>query len=426
MQVQPILQQPTPRRSHAVFLKDFVDPVEPHPAPPDSVYTVVSQWLESLEGREKHSRSDTRSDDPTSRELTEPSPEMAQTRDTDGFILPPIPASPGSTPVGPTRSSPSRSPSRCLVETQAYRSNNLLLNNIFLRFPNEDLPDNVAALVDQMRRERGSPGPSAEEVRNDEALFRLEMDNPGESKVEAYFRSHFSPVLDGAGSILLDERQPISRYCVPAAPCPLKVSTPVPDMLYGYADCPAFSRQQRAQLATMSSEMNGSANIHNLRYPFLVVELKGDGPNGAGSLWVATNQCLGASATCVNITERLNDQLRQVSDPSVQPVDSVSFSVATNGTEARLYVTWKENEQDYYMQRVSSFALQRPEHHVEFRRYIRNIIDWAKGRRLQAIQKSLDILFEGARRSASAAATARQPPFSGAMASSRSSKRPKQ
>ncbi|KAF4637559.1 hypothetical protein G7Y89_g541 [Cudoniella acicularis] len=36
------------------------------------------------------------------------------------------------------------------------------------------------------------------------------------------------------------------------------------------------------------------------------VEFKADGPGGSGSLWVATNQCLGASVSCVNIAERLN------------------------------------------------------------------------------------------------------------------------
>ncbi|KAL2751865.1 hypothetical protein ACRALDRAFT_2114816 [Sodiomyces alcalophilus JCM 7366] len=193
-------------------------------------------------------------------------------------------------------------------------------------------------------------------------------------------------------------------------------------MLYGYDSDIAFA-QQRLQLASMENEMNGSANGQSLRYPFFVVELKGDGTTGAGSLWVATNQCLGASAACVEIAERLNHQLRSCRDPSVRLIDTASFSIAMNGTEARLYISWKQNERDYYMQKIDSFLLQRPEHYIEFRKYIRNIIDWGKGSRLQEIRESLDILLEESRRRASDAAKSRRPPSHESAASS--SKRPK-
>ena len=48
------------------------------------------------------------------------------------------------------------------------------------------------------------------------------------------------------------------------------------------------------------------ANTQGLVYPFFVIEFKADGPGGSGSMWVATNQCLGGSASCVKIAERLN------------------------------------------------------------------------------------------------------------------------
>jgi hypothetical protein len=90
---------------------------------------------------------------------------------------------------------------------------------------------------------------------------------------------------------------------------------------------------------------------------------------------VATNQCLGGSASCVNIAERLNRQLRECKSAEVQPIDSAAFSIAMSGTEARLYISWKHNELDYYMRRVKSFLLQEPDHFLEFRKYVRNIID---------------------------------------------------
>jgi hypothetical protein len=47
------------------------------------------------------------------------------------------------------------------------------------------------------------------------------------------------------------------------------------------------------------NETEHTANSQELIYPFLVIELKGDGPT-AGSLWVATNQCLlSGAATCM-------------------------------------------------------------------------------------------------------------------------------
>lgn len=68
-----------------------------------------------------------------------------------------------------------------------------------------------------------------------------------------------------------------------------KVSTPGPDLLYGYKRGPAFPRQQ-AQLISMGAEP--VANTARLLYPFFVVEFNGDG----GIMLVATNQSLGGSA----------------------------------------------------------------------------------------------------------------------------------
>lgn len=95
------LQQPKPKppkRPYVSFLEDFVDPVHPDRRAA-SIHTFVSQWLESI-GREKHCRSDShpqRSDgDSISRQLTRSAPEVACTRDADGFAVPPTPASTGS------------------------------------------------------------------------------------------------------------------------------------------------------------------------------------------------------------------------------------------------------------------------------------------------------------------------------------------
>ena len=105
----------------------------------------------------------------------------------------------------------------------------------------------------------------------------------------------------------------------------------------------------------MGNEM--VANTHDLIYPFFVIEFKADGPGGSGSMWAATNLCPGGSASCINIAERLNRRLKQCKNDEVRPIDSAVFSIAMNGTEARLYISWKHNELDYYMRNVKSFLL---------------------------------------------------------------------
>ncbi|KAK5656497.1 hypothetical protein OQA88_4474 [Cercophora sp. LCS_1] len=95
-----------------------------------------------------------------------------------------------------------------------------------------------------------------------------------------------------------------------------------------------------------------------------------------------------------------------------------------NGTEARLYVSWKHNDLDYYMQKVDSFLLQEPQDYIEFRKHVKNIIDWGKDKRLKEIRESLDTLLEEGRKRASKAAKSRPPPTKSATSKSKKHKPP--
>ncbi|TAQ90076.1 hypothetical protein B7494_g1587 [Chlorociboria aeruginascens] len=88
--------------------------------------------------------------------------------------------------------------------------------------------------------------------------------------------------------------------------------------------------------------------------------------------------------------------LKAKSKLKIQPINSIAFSIAMNGIEARLYISWKHNNLDYHMRRIKSFALQEPEQYVEFRKHVLNIIDWGNNKRLAQIRKSLDDLVEEA------------------------------
>jgi hypothetical protein len=197
----------------------------------------------------------------------------------------------------------------------------------------------VAELVEQVGRDRDSPGPSVEDVKQDRGLYDLSTAS-SKPEVERYFNTHVFPDPGLEAELRRVRRTPMRGQAVPSTGFQRRVSTPVPDTLYGY------------------------------------------------KLSVAL-------------------QNRQVFSTGSDMIDGM---VAIRGTEARLYVTWKHDEQDrYYMQEVESFVLHRPEHYLEFRRYVRNIIEWGKGRRLREIRDSLGIILEKRRKRAAAEAKTRPP-----------------
>lgn len=77
---------------------------------------------------------------------------------------------------------------------------------------------------------------------------------------------------------------------------------------------------------------------------------------------------------------------------------------------AQLYISWKEADLNYYLQRVGAFLLSCPEHFKEFRKQVRNILDWGKDTRLTEIKDALDITLEENRKKVTEDTKARQPP----------------
>ncbi|KAI1740241.1 hypothetical protein F4680DRAFT_418948 [Xylaria scruposa] len=391
------LQQPAPKHPRASFLEDHVGPTDR-----------ISEWLESVgSDRGKRCRSDSylrhSSDDPISRDLARSAPQMAEPPTPGPSYGSVAPSKTGSSRSSKTGSS--RSSKKTLVEDPFYRDNYLAYNHIYLRERYEQFPEHVSSLVDHVRRDRESPGPSPDEVWQDKDLTALETKGLDESEVGNYFSDRVFPKPKQGGILQRSDRQPMSRHAVPNAGPEYKVSNPIPDMLYGYSRHDAFHDQQ-TQLISMGNGMDGTANNRSLMYPFFVVECKGNN----GDLWVATNQCLGGSTSCINIAERLNHQLRNCKSSKITPIDSTAFSIAMNGSEARLYVSWKHSDLDYYMQKFDSFLLQKPQDYIEFRKQVKNIIDWGKNKRLKEIRESLDTLLEESRKRASGAAKSRPPP----------------
>ena len=89
----------------------------------------------------------------------------------------------------------------------------------------------------------------------------------------------------------------------------------------------------------------------------------------------------------------LNKELLKTGVEEVTPIDTSCFSISMNGTEARLFVAWKE-DQDFIVQKIRSFSLQEADQFLQFRKYVLNIMDWGRNERLESIRSALDLLDE--------------------------------
>ncbi|KAM5371674.1 hypothetical protein ACJZ2D_007954 [Fusarium nematophilum] len=93
--------------------------------------------------------------------------------------------------------------------------------------------------------------------------------------------------------------------------------------------------------------------------------------------------------------------IRWTVPPSASPWTGLQRSFTSRGSIANV---------DYYTANFESLSLQNPEHHIRFRQYVRNIVNWGAGVRLQGIRQALDQLQEESKKAASRAAKSRPPP----------------
>jgi hypothetical protein len=235
---QTTLQQPKlkpPKQPYASFLKGFVNL---HPNRPQSLHNFVSEWLKSVGGRERRCRSNSylrHSDNyPIPRNLTRSAPVMYHTQDADGVTASSVSLSPQVTGLDMPSPTPSRSSGKSLIEDPLYRLRNLDANNIQMLPLRAQCPEQIADLVNYVRKDRDSPGPSLDEVRNDAILNGL-WTGAAETQVENCFNAGIFPT-PGNGDILERfDKQPMNKHNVPSTPgLNIRLSTPVPDMLYGY------------------------------------------------------------------------------------------------------------------------------------------------------------------------------------------------
>ncbi|KAJ3461410.1 hypothetical protein MRS44_009963 [Fusarium solani] len=262
-----------------------------------------------------------------------------------GSGLPPTPSSYGR--GGPSNAGPSGSSARIGTPSGVSTSG-------------EPLPQHVANLVQRVQRERTSPTPSISDILADDGLAALER-GAGEPTVQQYFQNNLVPQPPRNDPLRRSDKAPFQKHAVPNTGTQHRVSNPTPDVTSGY-NLSAFNTAQKMQLGKTPNM--SAMNNEGMCFPFFILQFKGDGPSSNGSL------------------------------------------IAMNGTEARLFISWKQQDL-FNVQKVRSFALQEPDHFIEFRKYVRNIIDWGRDERLRSIQAALDTLIEEGRK---ATLKARPPP----------------
>lgn len=334
------------KRTYSSFLEDPIDQCRAgsalNPYCPQAVDNSVTRWIDSISESNSHPERRSRSIDLSSfshgdqffKRRIKSAPSMDNRPDADEFAVPTTPTQSGE--ISDTASSEDNSGRWLrtrLVETPLYRVTNLASNNIYLCSRREQVPEHISSLIARVGRDRDSPGPSADYVRQDEGLEAFTM-GAGEPDVEEYFKDKIFPKPKPSDILKRTDRYTMAKQVVPDSGSKFNVSTPIPDMLFGYSRNGAFSQLHQTQLLSMGNQM--VVNSQDLIFPFFVIEFEADGASGVGSMWVATNQCLGGSASCLNIVERLNHQLRQCTMGKNLPTpnDNAAFSIALNGTEA--------------------------------------------------------------------------------------------
>jgi hypothetical protein len=267
----------------------------------------------------------------------------------------------------------------------------LLLNKIYIRKSELPLPKAVAVHINDMSRTTlDLPKLSVIDLNKcmrvldsftttgcnerDFADFLQQMVfGPCEEAVDA-----LESVLKGTSESSLGED------LVPNTPQTLfRVSQPRPDKLYGYT-VKAFTESQ-----VLAQSMLSPATATCVSFPFLTIEFKAQGGT-AGDLWVAVNECAGASSACLNATDQLNISLHQCQ--STQRVLNLCYSIAVDNNIAQIWISWKDNEARYYIQRVAIFLLLDREDFQKFCDQVRNILEWGMGARLTQIRNALDAI----------------------------------
>lgn len=300
--------------------------------------------------------------------------------DDDSVVIAASSRTPTATPSVRRSSSKSNSNSNSskTAPTGQEVRHQLLIDGIRLRDRLFTLPPHQAQLARDMAINRDSPETKYEDNRQ-HALFQTK----GAAETNVLKHYHKLDVLPDVG--VEDDRlrcDDDTFFKTEILPSTAKARTR-PDLAYGYD-----TLGEEATLGRLRNEgFSTEANANRLHLPFLIVEAKGDAPLSE-PMYIATNQTLLNSAACVFLIERLRQRLLACdgSEDAAAALDETVFSIAMNGRDAQLYMTWREGG-IYHSWPVESWSLARPRDTTDFRRHIRNICAWGTGKRKENIDE---------------------------------------
>ncbi|KAK7976318.1 hypothetical protein PG989_014781 [Apiospora arundinis] len=285
-----------------------------------------------------------------------------------------------------------------LVKKTDYRTINLKENNIKYVYPGEApfLPEPVAVDCDTAKGCNIKVEAWWRYRLHRAVIRRCHEGGRNESELQRWFATRVSDMFDETCGLELEsvENGPFLAEYFPWSNAVAPVSLPKPDIIYGYTlrgMGSHFSDKQIISGQIMNPEM-GRVSSGPLCFPFLIVELKMDGRNG-GSRWVGENQCLGSTATCVTMVDRLNEQLLK-RDSKAERITNTVFSVLMDQYFATLYVSWMDGEEGCCMRRISHFEVDTEAGVANMFRCVNNILEWGRGTRLQNIHRALDAIAE--------------------------------
>ncbi|CAI6088620.1 unnamed protein product [Clonostachys chloroleuca] len=260
------------------------------------------------------------------------------------------------------------------VQDRGYRDT-LQATELFLLEAEETVATNIQSVIDLINSECGQPpdpkGELGSQSLSDECV-NMAINGANEQEVTRFFDCYFFSKKELPKNVRRNDG-PMRRADFPKSSSTVgNISIPDPDLLLGYWG-KSFPHGQLGQLDAWDTNL--------AKFAFLSVDYKGDSAS-TGSLWVATNQCLVATATCVRTMTKLRDEVRTRGAVEVaDKLDGHVFGLVASGTEARLFVTFAGNDgKSKYMKFIRGFLLYDTSQRQDLGRCIKQIFKWAEER----------------------------------------------
>ena len=277
------------------------------------------------------------------------------------------------------------------TDSPTYRTAVLKPNGIVIQ--HNSIPDDVQAAVNSILAKNSEDSSLSEADAHRITVYAHDVESASASAVASILGQELFPRPPRTGtSLAAVERLAFDTDAMPQAP-PIKGLSfihpagvnPRPDLLYGFGHQAFSAAQDSAQNSVdLRSGHLLSRTALDLYWGFFTVEFVAQATGG--TMWIATNQCAGGSAACVNALHQMFKLAKGA--PCARP-DSMCFSMAVDGQMAYLHVTWFDSG-SFICNRIRYYVLFKKEGVRDLKRDVESIIQWGISARLTAVRGALD------------------------------------